>query len=233
MLGYKKKNKGVFMKYYEEYVRDTEARHLAIAKAKKILEEYDQEKKWIILDCETTGLGGDAQPIEIAVIDLSGEVLLETRIKPYTTIIGFDGEMIDIDPICEGATAVHGIRLADLQNEKYFHEIYPAIEESIKAKNILIYNAKFDSTILKMACLNKSLKCFSWHRLKCLMEIYSLYVGEWSYRWNNYRWQKAPYSTHSALADCQGSLRLLNEIASTPIEEILTKSEYPSIEIPF
>ena len=54
------------------------------------------DKKAICLDTETTGLGSDAQIIEIAITDLNKNILFNQRIKPTT----------DIE---HGALSVHGI----------------------------------------------------------------------------------------------------------------------------
>ena len=51
---------------------------------------------WRILDCETTGLGNDAEICQITIIDPLGQVLLNTLVNPSTVIP-------------REATAVHGI----------------------------------------------------------------------------------------------------------------------------
>ena len=50
----------------------------------------------LILDAETTGLGEDAEIVEITIIDTTGKPLINTLVKPST-------------PIPAEATAIHGI----------------------------------------------------------------------------------------------------------------------------
>lgn len=41
---------------------------------------------WLALDTETTGLSSDAEPVEIAVLDPAGHVMLHQRIRPECPI---------------------------------------------------------------------------------------------------------------------------------------------------
>ena len=60
-----------------------------------------QARAWLaanalILDTETTGLGDDAEVVELAVIDCAGAVLLDTLVRPS-------------GPVPAEAAAIHGI----------------------------------------------------------------------------------------------------------------------------
>ena len=80
----------------DEWLADQKLVH---AKAKAIVELGNL----VVLDTETTGLDGHAEVIQIAVVDRSGAVLLDSLVKPTC-------------PVPAEATAVHGISDSDLVN---------------------------------------------------------------------------------------------------------------------
>ena len=52
-------------------------------------------------------------------------------------------------------------------------------------------------------------------RWQCAMKQYSVWVGEWSAYWEDYRLQALPGGDHSAAADCLATLHLLRVMART------------------
>ena len=88
------------------------------------------------LDTETTGLDTDAQIIEIAIIDGTGDVLVDLRLKPSV-------------PIDERAQAVHGISIEDLADCPQWPEVESAIKEALIGKKVVIYNTDFDTRLLR------------------------------------------------------------------------------------
>lgn len=120
----------------------------------------------IFLDTETTGLGEDAQIIEIALTDTSGKVLLESRLRP--TI-----------PIEEGATEVHGISIEDLANAPIWPEI-AAVVEAILAKRVcVIFNSAFDSRIIENTAKAYNLSSLWFQKVdtRCAMSLAVDYFG--------------------------------------------------------
>ena len=89
----------------------------------------------VVLDSETTGLGSSDQVIEIAVVDLQGNVLIDERIRPSV-------------PIEPSAEEVHGISLASLQNALQWPDIAGRLKEVLVGKRVVIYNRKFDCGVL-------------------------------------------------------------------------------------
>lgn len=160
----------------------------AIAWSQWVIENRD---RYVILDTETTGLGYKAQPIEVAIIDLYGNIRFNSRIKPSV-------------PIYPEATAVHHINIEMLQDVCKYPTYHPYIEEAVKNKIVLIYNAQFDVRIINQVCsyyelpssLNKA------RGIDCVMKRYSDFIGEWDARRQRNRWQKLPGGDHSALGDC-------------------------------
>ena len=96
-------------------------------------------KKWltenpIFLDTETTGLDDNAQIVEIGIIDINGEPLLETFIKPY-------------NPIPEEAIKIHGITNDMVKDAPYWSEIHEQFCNIIKDRTLIIYNRPYLSLI--------------------------------------------------------------------------------------
>ena len=58
-------------------MQTTSERQLAIREARRLL-----ELDLVIFDTETTGLGPDAEIVEIAALKVDGTVLLDTLVKP-------------------------------------------------------------------------------------------------------------------------------------------------------
>ncbi len=94
---------------------------------------------WVLLDCETTGLGQEAEPIEIAVLANDGEVLLATLVSTNRTID-------------KAATRLHQLEKASLSGAPEFATVYPALRRATQSKTILAFNASFDRRVLANAC---------------------------------------------------------------------------------
>jgi DNA polymerase III subunit epsilon len=165
-----------------------------------------QDNGVVILDTETTGLHGEA--VEIAVIDLAGNVLMNRRVKPV-------GEMET------GAERIHGISMKALENEPAFVDVYNELVAATYDKRVLIYNYAFDSRILRNQCKQASLKDVTdhWHIASdCVMEWYAQWYGEWNDYHGSYKWQRLSGGDHSALGDCLATLEALKRMAGVADE---------------
>lgn len=152
----------------------------------------------LILDSETTDMYGEI--IELAIINLKGEVVFNRRFNP-------------IEPISAGAQAVHGITADMVANEPRFSECAADVSELLaKAGLVLIYNAAFDTARLnqtyKLHGLNKPD-----YKVDCIMEWYAQFCGEWSAYHGNYKWQPLG-GGHDALGDCRAALACLKEMTT-------------------
>ncbi len=96
----------------------------------------------IVLDTETTGLSTAQghRVIEIGCIEM-----INRRItgRDFHRFLNPDRN------IDEGAEAVHGISLADLENSPRFHEIADEFLEFIAGAELIIHNAEFDVGFLE------------------------------------------------------------------------------------
>jgi DNA polymerase-3 subunit epsilon len=192
----------------------------AIDVAKDIL---NNKSNYVIFDTETTGLGENDVIVQIGLLDLYGNVLMDTLIKP-TKRKRISGE----------ATAIHGITMKMLQNAPTFKEIYPRFGEIIRNKQVLIYNAEYDSRLYWQTSAQDEIEPDSYKYL-CIMLLYSVFVGDWSDYHGNYKYQRLTGSDHTAIGDCKATLELLNKMAMAektlpPVKTTIVEKASPSME---
>lgn len=171
----------------------------------------------VILDTETTGLGTEAEVIEVSIIDGNGKVLLDTLVKPVKSV-----------PI--NATKIHGIDDSMLKNANTWPEIKEQFEQVIKGKTLLIYNADYDVRLLKQTYEQYGLSTKALNQAvsnaECVMLNYAEYYGEWDDYRDNWKWQKLTNAAkqcrigitgaHRALADVQMTLGVIKHMAENP-----------------
>lgn len=174
----------------------------AILWARGILESPAQ---WVILDTETTGLKDTDVVIQLAVIDLNGNALIDTFLKPARNIT-FTPEAI----------AVHGITPEMVVSAPFYKDIYPELSAMMKGKGIIAYNVEFDKRLLKQTAQQDSAPVIkaNW---ECAMVQYSQYSGQWSEYHKNYKFQRLPSGDHSALGDCRATLKIIQTMASSSL----------------
>ena len=153
----------------------------------------------LILDSETTGLGSDAEIIELGVLDMQGRVIFNSRLRPRLNT-GHRG-------IDAGAAAVHGIRLEDLAGAPTLLDLYDDLVGVLaRGRRVVIYNANFDQRMLVQSCTAWGLAAIPL-AAECAMKQYRAYC--WSKRWVGLRG-----GDHSALGDCLAVLALLQQMAA-------------------
>lgn len=154
-----------------------------------------------ILDTETTGVG-DAEVIELSLIDTSGRVLLDTLVRPRRS---------RMNPY---AQRVHGITVDMLDDQPSWPEVLPELERIAERATILAWNAGFDRQML----VNSSR---AWHldppRLLfvCAMRLYAQLHGRRGYglhraiRDRGMQQLFERHASHRALGDVNLVLELL------------------------
>ena len=159
---------------------------------------------WVILDTETTGLGRDAEVIQIGVIDGTGNVLMDNiLVKP--TI-----------PIAPDATAIHHITNEMVQDAPSFADVMPQLREVVEGKLLVIYNAQYDMRLLVQSgkahrvTLSLGIEGFT-----CVMLQYAEWYGDWNDYHKSFRWQKLQGGDHSALGDCRATLEVIKKMADS------------------
>ncbi len=159
----------------------------------------------IVLDTETTGLGGDAEICEIAIINGNGEVLLDTLVKP--TI-----------PISMGAREIHGITDEMVAGAPHWAELHEQFTQLIKKQKVHIYNAQYDLRLLQQTAAVHGLRpgrC----NASCVMLEFTRYSG-------GTKWHKLAAAArtcgvpvkeaHRALGDCRMTLGVLEYMNKNP-----------------
>lgn len=160
---------------------------------------------YLVLDTETTGLGSDAQIVQIAVIDASGETLLDTLVSPTC----------DIPP---DATHIHGITNDMVLSAPNWRSVHARVANLVMARNVIIYNASYDLRLLYQSDNAAGVQVL-WERIMsptCAMLAFAELYGDWNEYHQSYRWQTlekaARYyglpvnGAHSALGDCRLTL---------------------------
>lgn len=103
----------------------------------------------VFIDTETTGLEGHDQVIEIAVLDASGQVLLDTRLRPSVAI-------------SQEAQRVHGISAETLAGAPTWAEIAPPLRRLLEGRQVVAFNADFDSRLLQQTAQAHGNDYWSW-----------------------------------------------------------------------
>ncbi|MDF0556375.1 3'-5' exonuclease [Kamptonema sp. UHCC 0994] len=191
----KARYKSAYKEWYEEVGFIEKDRVKAVKWARKQLGLDD----WVVLDTETTGFN-EAEIVEIAIVQPSGEPLLNTLIKP--TI-----------PIPLEVTQIHNITDEMVAQAPTFPEIYPAIVEALTDKQVFIYNSTFDIKVLNYCCNLHGLPIINLRYSECIMEWVAQWIGNWSYYYKNYKWQPLN-GEHRALGDCLAVLKKIKKMAA-------------------
>lgn len=201
----------------------------AILRAQKYIGENP-----LFLDTETTGLGDQDEICEIAIVDLAGQVLLNSLVKT-------------INPIPLSATAIHGITNEMISETPTFSELLPRLDDLLKDQRVLVYNAQFDEQMIANTARlggfavngEDAFKGWWWayeiepgkykSNWACAMKLYARFYGEWNDYHGSYRWQplwraasqcniQLPHQIHRAHADAEMTRQLVLYMAGQMVE---------------
>jgi DNA polymerase III epsilon subunit-like protein len=126
-----------------------------------------EESETLILDTETTGLDANDEVIQLAIVDMHGNVLLHTFVRPTV-------------PIGTEARAIHGIPDEVLAEAPYFSNLHDTIALLLGNRSVLAYNADFDRRLLAQTCAKYGLPPLAVAEWDCVMERYARFWGEHS-----------------------------------------------------
>lgn len=172
-------------------------------KATRWAKELVTTREFVVLDSETTGLKDPVNFVELSIADPDGNALLNTTVRPKL-------------PIESGAAKVHGYTAVDLEGSPSFKEIYPELLDAISGRRVVVYNAPYDrrvfDTEVGMLGARGLLSGRYLPAWECAMGWFAQYVGESGKR-GGYKSQKLPGGDHSALGDCQATLKVLEKMA--------------------
>ncbi len=165
------------------------------------------DRKAIILDVETTGLH-NAQIVQIGMVDLAGNVLMDTFVRP-------EGH------IPADATAVHGITDAMVAAAPGFKDLYVSFSVLLAGKVVVAYNVEYEKKVIQGECQRLNLPLPRVAEWSCAMKSYAHFWGERNRR--GYKWQSLSKAcqqqriqvrdAHSAVGDCRLTLALIQKMA--------------------
>ena len=176
------------------------------------------EANALILDTETTGLGDDAEVVELALVDCAGAVLLDTLVRPS-------------GPVPAEAAAIHGITDAMLAEAPTWSEVHDRFCDLVEGRQVVIYSREFDTRVITQTARRYGLPApqgfdlaLDGSAVHCAMQAYAEFRGEWSAEKGQYRWQKLSAAAvqqgvtvtnaHRALGDCLMTLGVVRAMAS-------------------
>lgn len=163
----------------------------------------------VYLDLETTGLDPARDEIlEIGILADSGEVLLDTLVKPQRHCTWPE------------AQCINGIAPADVAEAPSLPKISSRIVDAVAGMRVVIYNAPFDA-----AFLGNTLEGAA--EISCAMRAFAEAFGEWSDEHRGWRWQNLgvaaayvgfawPGPAHRAIHDCQATRAVWRWIRANP-----------------
>ncbi|NPA93265.1 MAG: 3'-5' exonuclease [Chloroflexi bacterium] len=185
------------------------SRWSAIRKAKAWL-----DRQPVYLDTETTGLGPEAEVIEIAIVDADGRPLLDTLIRPQ-------GE------VPEDASRVHGLTTAMLQGAPTWPQVWPQIQAALAGRLVLMYNASYDLRVMEQTAARYGMTFdIPGAEFGDLLELYSEYKGVRGQEGDLRRWRleqagrelQIPIpNSHRALDDTLLAREVHRKIANEPL----------------
>lgn len=164
---------------------------------------------FVVIDTETTGLNSLAEVVEISIIDKSGNIILDSMVKPSVSIPS-------------DASRIHGITDDQVSNVPTWRDIHDKVIGIISGRLAIAYNAAFDFRVMRQSAEKYKL---DWPRLEreCAMELYAEFFGQKRYD-GDYTWQKLSDAAddmmievsgaHRSLSDCRTTLDLINAISS-------------------
>lgn len=154
----------------------------------------------VILDTETTGLGDFDQVIEVSVIDIHGNILLNTLCRH------------NLERVPQAASQVHGITDEVLATAPTFAEIYEELKRILqRASRVIVYNAAYDARMIEQTMNGWQLSNFESAPFDCAMLAYAAFAGEWNDYYGNYRWQRLTSAVSRLGADTNGAHRALDD----------------------
>ncbi len=111
-------------------------------------------KRQIALDTETTGKDADGSPGDHRIIEIGCVEIIDRRITGNTLQLYINPER----PVDEEAVQVHGLTDEFLKDKPVFAKVAPKILDFIKGAELLIHNARFDTSFLDKEWLLLNMK---------------------------------------------------------------------------
>ena len=181
----------------------------ATARARAILQDGP-----LFFDTETTGLSNSAEIVEIGVVDVEGNTVLESLVRPR--------RRIPADVI-----ALHGISNEMVSDAPTWAEVWPEVRQMFRGRRVGIFNADFDLRMMRQSHRQHGLP---WEEYGanafCVMKLYAWYYGE-RLGIRNAKWQSlknagrqcgiALPNTHRAVGDAKLTCAIFRHMAGLTV----------------
>lgn len=180
---------------------------------------------YVIIDTETTGLRYDDEIIEITIINMRGDVLLNTLVKPT-------------GPIPPEVTKINNITDEMVAAARTWPEVFPMVKQIISGRKWLAWNSYFDARMMIQSCLKTGV----WDGLTAdtvasavraietrhidAKSVYDQWYGEFDKKHCGFKRQSlataaarhgvSTAGAHRALADCMMVLGVLDKVCRDP-----------------
>lgn len=173
-------------------------------------EEAAPGVQFCILDCETTGMGAQAEPVQITLLNWNGVPLLNTLVRP--------GCKIEY-----GASQVHGIGWEDVRSAPTFGQVIGTFKAAVGSRIVIAYNLAFDRRIIRQTVEKYRLTPPLAMGYDCAMLRYAAFRGIPKNSSSDFKWHSLSdacaymgierTASHGSLVDCQATLQLIQAMA--------------------
>ncbi len=161
----------------------------------------------IIIDLESTGIlrqDPNTEIVQLCAINTAGRPILTMMLKPDR-------------PMSAEVQGIHGITNEMVEDKPFFLQVAKIIAKYLEGKHVIAYNADFDISLLVHMFQKYGESAPKFAGASCAMDQYSAWVGEWSTKKNDVKWQKLPNLSgmggHDALSDCLSTLKVMQKMA--------------------
>lgn len=187
-----------------------QARRQAILHARDI-----QSNNPVFLDTETTGLDKNSEIVEISIIDLEGNILFESLVKPN-------------QPISAEVSKIHGITDKMIANSQTWPVLWFTIRTHLFGRMIGMYNEEFDMRMMQQSHERYKLPWKENLNTFCVMKLFAQYLGEWDRYRNSYRFVKLDEARRYCGLSIPNSHRATDDTRLTiEVFKYIAKSELP------
>ena len=194
----------------QEYEPSDRQKRAIARKARKFARKIlNNPYKYIILDTETTGIEKDDEIIELAICDLNGKILFNSKIRPVRK-----------QTLHPKASEKNKITMKDLENAPTLAAVSDKLKQILSGKTVIAYNASFDMRLYRQsAYAAKRIKrnIFIPKKWLDLMIPFSEYYGFWGDERGSFVWQRlsnhSHSADHSAAGDCQATQYIITVMA--------------------
>lgn len=187
-------------------------RNKSIEWAMEVLASPDD---YVIFDTETTGLKDSDVIIHFAVMDLSGNMLIDSLVKPMSK-----------RRMSQDAQYVHGLTMNDLKGAPLFEDVVALFQPIASSKKLLCFNAQWHADMFSQTYYNEGvsgqpikLDCYD------VKEKYEKFMGQTGLA--------LPGRKNTGVGDCTATLNLIKKMAIAELVDLPPEPENTTSSIDY